>query len=128
MPGITQYAGGFLLDSGVHFVAPLRKVVGEIEKVSGSVSQRLPYMPPADSVTALLSFAGGAEGAYRLSFAAPSAIGDQGLRLIGTKGTLLAGLQRFRKLDLRHNWVRVQTGTGRRFIPVTDDLWAPAAP
>jgi glycosyltransferase involved in cell wall biosynthesis len=26
------------------------------------------------------------------------------------------------------SWVRVQTGTGRRFIPVTDDLWAPAAP
>jgi predicted dehydrogenase len=38
----SQCAGGVLLDSGVHFVAPLRKVVGEIEKVSGSVSQRLP--------------------------------------------------------------------------------------
>jgi L-gulono-1,4-lactone dehydrogenase len=121
--GSPKYAGGFLLDSGVHFVALLRKVVGEVDKVSASVSQRLPYMPPADSVTALLSFAGGAEGAYRLSFAAPSAIGDQGLRLIGTKGTLLAGFQRFRKLDVRHNWVRVQTGAGRRLIPVTDDLW-----
>ena len=53
MPGITQY--GFLLDSGVHFAALLRKVVGEVDKVSASVSQRLPYMPPADSVTALLS-------------------------------------------------------------------------
>ena len=121
--GSPKYPGGFLLDSGVHFVALLRKLVGEVEKVSASVSQRLPYLPPADSVTAILSFAGGAEGAYRLSFAAPSAIGDQGLRLTGTKGTLLAGFQRFRKLDVRHNWVRVQTDKGRRFIPVTDDLW-----
>ncbi len=121
--GSPKYAGGFLLDSGVHFVALLRKVVGEVEKVSASVSQRLPYLPPGDSVTAILSFAGGAEGAYRLSFAAPSAIGDQGLRLIGTKGTLLAGFQRFGKLDIRRNWVRVQTDKGRRFIPVTDDLW-----
>jgi L-gulono-1,4-lactone dehydrogenase len=123
--GSPKYEGGFLLDSGVHFVAMLRKVVGEVEKVRASVSQRLPYLPPADSITAILSFVGGAEGAYRLSFAAPSAIGDQGLRLTGTKGTLLAGFHRFSKRDIRHNWIRVQTGAGRRFIPVTDDLWVP---
>jgi L-gulono-1,4-lactone dehydrogenase len=121
--GSPGYAGGFLLDSGVHFVALLRKIVGEIEEVSASVSQRLPYLPPADSVTAILSFAGGAEGAYRLSFAAPRPAGDQGLRLIGDKGTLLAGFQRFSRRDIRHNWIRVQTNDGRRFIPVTDDLF-----
>jgi L-gulono-1,4-lactone dehydrogenase len=119
------YVGGVLLDSGVHFVALLRKIVGEIEEVSASVSQHLPYMPPADSVSAILSFTGGAEGAYRLSFAAPSVAGDQGLRLVGAKGTLLAGFQRFSRRDVRHNWVRVQTKAGRRFIPVTDDLFVP---
>ena len=123
--GSPVYAGGYMLDSGVHFIALLRKIVGEIEEVSASVSQRVPYLPPADSVTAILSFGSGAEGAYRLSFAAPSTAGDQGLRLTGAKGTLLAGFHRFSPRDFRHNWVRVQTRGGRRFIPVTDDLFVP---
>jgi predicted dehydrogenase/FAD/FMN-containing dehydrogenase len=123
--GAPEYVGGFLLDSGVHFVALLRKIAGEIEWVSASVSQHLPYMPPADSVTAILSFSGGAEGAYRLSFAAPSGAGDQGLRLVGAKGTLLAGFHRFSRRDFRHNWIRVEGKAGRRFIPVTDDLFVP---
>ena len=123
--GSPGYAGGYMLDSGVHFIALLRKIIGEIEEVSASVSQRVPYLPPADSVTAILSFGSGAEGAYRLSFAAPSTAGDQGLRLTGAKGTLLAGFHRFSPRDFRHNWVRVQTSGGRRFIPVIDDLFVP---
>jgi L-gulono-1,4-lactone dehydrogenase len=123
--GSPGYAGGYMLDSGVHFIALLRKIIGEIEEVSASVSQRVPYLPPADSVTAILSFGSGAEGAYRLSFAAPSTAGDQGLRLTGAKGTLLAGFHRFSPRDFRHNWVRVQTSGGRRFIPVMDDLFVP---
>jgi L-gulono-1,4-lactone dehydrogenase len=118
-------AGGYMLDSGVHFVALLRKVVGEIEDVCASVSQRVPHLPPADSVSAILSFASGAEGAYRLSFAAPYAGGDQGLRLTGSKGTLLAGFNRFSPRDFRHNWIRLHTGGKRRFIPVMDDLFVP---
>jgi L-gulono-1,4-lactone dehydrogenase len=119
------YAGGYILDHGVHFIALLRKIVGEIEEVSASVSQRVPYLPPADSVTAILSFASGAEGAYRLTFAAPYSAGDQGLRLTGSKGTLLAGFNRFSPRDFRHNWIRLQTSGRKRFIPVTDDLFVP---
>jgi predicted dehydrogenase/FAD/FMN-containing dehydrogenase len=119
------YSGGYVLDSGVHFIALLRKIVGEVEEVNASVSQRVPYLPPADSVSAILSFASGAEGAYRLTFAAPSSAGDQGIRLIGAKGTLLAGFHRFSPRDFRHNWIRVQTNGGRRFIPVMDDLFVP---
>ena len=120
-----SYAGGHMLDSGVHFVALLRKIVGEVEEVSASVSQRVPYLPPSDSVTAVLSFANGAEGAYRLTFAAPYSAGDQGLRLTGSQGMLLAGFNRFSPRDFRHNWIRVQSQQGRRLIPVTDDLFVP---
>jgi L-gulonolactone oxidase len=119
------YAGGYILDHGVHFIALLRKVVGEIEEVSASVSQRVAYLPPADSATAILSFASGAEGAYRLTFATPFPAGDQGLRLTGSKGTLLAGFNRFSPRDFRHNWIRVQTSGRKRFIPVMDDLFVP---
>jgi L-gulono-1,4-lactone dehydrogenase len=123
--GSAGYAGGYMLDSGVHFIALLRKIVGEIEEVSASVSQRVPYLPPADSVTAILSFASGAEGAYRLTFAAPYSAGDQGLRLTGSKGTLLAGFNRFSPRDFRHNWIRVQTSGRKRFVPVINDLFVP---
>ncbi len=119
------YAGGHMLDFGVHFIALLRKIVGEIDEVSASVSQRVPYLPPADSVTAILSFASGAEGAYRLTFAAPHSAGDQGLRLTGSKGTLLAGFNRFSPRDFRHNWIRVRTSGRKRFVPVMDDLFVP---
>ena len=119
------YAGGYILDHGVHFIALLRKIVGEIEEISASVSQRVPYLAPADSVTAILSFASGAEGAYRLTFAAPYRAGDQGLRLTGSNGTLLAGFNRFSPRDFRHNWIRVQTSSRKRFIPVMDDLFVP---
>ena len=118
-----SYAGGHMLDSGVHFVALLRKIAGEIEEVSASVTQRVPYLAPADSATAILSFASGAEGAYRLTFAAPYSAGDQGLRLTGSKGTLLAGFNRFSPRDFRHNWIRLKTGSRKRFIPVMDDLF-----
>ncbi len=117
------YAGKHILYSGVHFIALLRKIVGEVEDVSASVSQRDPYLAPADSVTAILSFASGAEGSYRLTFAAPYSAGDQGLRLTGSKGTLLAGFNRFSRRDFRHNWIRVQTGGRKRFVPVMDDLF-----
>jgi L-gulono-1,4-lactone dehydrogenase len=121
--GSPGYAGGYVLDSGVHFVALLRKIAGEIEEVSASVSQRLPYLPPSDSVTAILTFANGAEGSYRLSFATPYSAGDQGLRLTGSKGTLLAGFNRFSPRDFRHNWIRIQTSGRKRFVPVMDDLF-----
>jgi predicted dehydrogenase/FAD/FMN-containing dehydrogenase len=123
--GSPGYAGGYILDHGVHFIALLRKIVGEIEEISASVSQRIPYLAPADSVTAILSYASGAEGAYRLTFAAPFSAGDQGLRLTGSKGTLLAGFNRFSPRDFRHNWIRVQTSGGRRLTPVMDDMFVP---
>jgi hypothetical protein len=33
-----------------------RKIVGEVEEVSASVCQRVPYLPRADSAPAILSF------------------------------------------------------------------------
>ena len=44
--GSPGYAGGYVLNSGVHFVALLRKIVGEIEEVSASVSQRVAVSAP----------------------------------------------------------------------------------
>jgi predicted dehydrogenase len=119
--GSPDYPGGFLLDSGVHFVALLRKVVGEVERVSATVSQRLAHLPPADSVTAVLSFAGGAEGCFRLSFAAREAGRQPGLSLIGSEGAVFADFRRSRTVDLRRNWIKVRGSAGKRLIYVAND-------
>jgi L-gulono-1,4-lactone dehydrogenase len=113
-----DYPGGALLDSGVHFVALLRKVVGEVARVSATVRQRSAHLPPADSVSAVLSFAGGAEGCFRVSFSAPHATdGSPRLALVGTEGFLAA--------DFERNTIQIKNAAGRRIIRVRDDSWVP---
>jgi predicted dehydrogenase len=114
--GSPDYAGGHLLDSGVHFAALLRRVAGEVETVSALASQRQPYLPPADSMTAVMRFATGAEGTFRLSFAAREPDPRQpGLIIIGSQGALYANFLR--------NWIRVHDAAGKRFIKVPADGW-----
>lgn len=113
-----DYPGGVLLDSGVHFVALLRKVVGEVTRVSAIVRQRSAHLPPADGVSAILSFAGGAEGSFRVSFSAPHAA-DRAARLglVGTEGSLTA--------DFERNTIQIRNDAGQQVIRLRDDSWVP---
>lgn len=81
------FQGGFLLDGGVHHVALLRMVAGEIASVSAAMTQHRPDLPPADTLSAALEFKNGAIGTYGVTYAAappwPSA-----LRVVGTDGAL----------------------------------------
>ncbi len=114
--GSPDYPGGNLLDSGVHFIALLRQVVGEIERVSAVVSQRQKHPLPADTVTSLMSFANGAEGSFRLSFAAQDPDWRQpDLSLVGTNGAIYA--------DFRLRTVNVVGSKGRRIVRLPDDTW-----
>ena len=65
-----DYAGGFLLDGGVHHVAALRRILGEIDMVSALATQVSPDLPPLDTLSATLHFASGALGSYLVSYAA----------------------------------------------------------
>jgi predicted dehydrogenase len=96
LPGVNKYAnsawrrsgevtGGHLLDAGVHHMAALRLILGEIERVSAVTRPVSPTLPPADTLSAHLQFANGALGVYLTSYAvgAPwppylSIVGDQG--------------------------------------------------
>lgn len=114
--GSPDYPGGHLLDSGVHFVALLRQLVGEIESVSATVSQRRPHLPPVDSVTAVIKFASGAEGSFQLSFAAAAQDGRPAtLMLVGSKGSLY--------VDLSNSVIRLRDPTREEFLRVPDDPW-----
>ena len=114
--GSPDYPGANLLDSGVHFIALLRQVVGEIERVSAVLSQRQKHPLPFDTVTSILSFANGAEGSFRLSFAAQDPDWRQpDLSLVGTNGAIYA--------DFRLCTLNILGSKGRRIVNVPEDTW-----
>jgi predicted dehydrogenase len=113
--GTPAYPGGALLDSGVHFVGLLRKLVGEVASVSATVSQRLKYLSPADSVTAVIRFAGGAEGSFRLSFATEKPGDRPGLSLVGSHGAIFA--------NFVSNQIEIHSSSQKKIIHVKNDSW-----
>lgn len=96
LPGVSKYAnsawrlsgevtGGHLLDGGVHHVAALRLILGEIELVSAVTRQVAPVPPPADTLSAHLQFTNSVLGIYLASYAVGApwppylyVVGDQG--------------------------------------------------
>lgn len=82
-----EVQGGYLLDGGVHHVAGLRMVVGEIVEVSATVRQVAAHLPPADTLAAQLRFANGAVGTYLASYAV-AAPWPPYLHVVGDKGAL----------------------------------------
>lgn len=81
------FPGGFLLDGGVHHVAVLRLVLGEIARVTAVVKQMRPDLPPADTLSAILEFDSGVIGSYAVTYAtgAPWA---NALHVVGERGAL----------------------------------------
>lgn len=110
-----SFAGAHLLDSGVHFMAMLRQVIGDVRRVSACVSRREPQLAGYDSVGASLQFADGVDGLFRLSFASADAPGRSGLVLVGTKGTVSA--------DFTTATLTVTVGHRTKVIRVRNDAW-----
>ena len=82
-----EHLGGYLSDGGVHEAAVFRMLLGEVESVSGVVCSIRPDLPPADTVSATLRFAGGALGTYAKTYALPGP--DSPLEVAGEDGVLL---------------------------------------
>jgi predicted dehydrogenase len=103
-----DFPGGFLLDVGVHHVAVLRWLLGEIAQVSAVTGQIRADLPPADVLSATLQFERGAIGVYLANYAV-NAPWPPALHVTGESGSL---------------WVHRQalevTGGGvTRTIPIT---------
>ncbi|NDJ77766.1 MAG: Gfo/Idh/MocA family oxidoreductase [Chloroflexi bacterium] len=81
------WPGGFLLDGGVHHVAGLRLVLGEIAAVSAMTTQHRPDLPPADTLVAILEFECGVTGTYCVTYAT-DAPWPPALRIVGEQGAL----------------------------------------
>lgn len=82
-----SFPGGFLVDGGVHHIAAMRLVLGEIAEVTAHATQHDPSLPPADTLTATLRFESGALGSYTVTYAA-AAPWPPLLHIIGTHGAL----------------------------------------
>ena len=89
-----DFPGGFLLDGGIHHAAGLRLVLGEVESVGAVVAQQRDDLPPADTLAAWLRFANGVIGSYTVTYAAGSPLGDNGLHVVGTQGSLRVTTQK----------------------------------
>jgi predicted dehydrogenase len=82
-----DFPGGFLLDGGVHNIAALRLLLGEISRVSAFTAQVREDLPPTDTLAATFRFDNGALGTYTTSFAAPAGA-DTGLTIVCENGSL----------------------------------------
>ncbi len=79
--------GGLLLDVGVHHVAALRLIFGEVASVTADVEQFSPDLPPVDTLAATIRMESGVVGSYLVSFAAGAAW-QPILHIVGEQGSL----------------------------------------
>ncbi|KPM43800.1 hypothetical protein AK830_g2748 [Neonectria ditissima] len=66
------HQGGYLLDGGVHYMAGLRQLLeaqpgNEIVRLSAFTNQLRDYLPPADTINAVLKTRSGVTGTFQLS-------------------------------------------------------------
>lgn len=83
----SSVPGGFIMDGGVHHVAALRLILGEITHVSATTRQNSPALPPADTIAATLTFANGVLGTYCATYATAAPWPPQ-LYIGGSAGSL----------------------------------------
>ncbi len=82
-----EHPGGYISDGGVHQMAVLRMLLGEVETAAAHVAALRPDLPPADTLSASLRFACGAVGSYSVTYAVPGP--ETPLQIVGTEGALL---------------------------------------
>lgn len=83
-----EVPGGYLLDGGVHHVAGLRVLLGEIESVCSLTTAHREDLPPADTMSAALRFSNGVVGTYLITYAVGSSLGTDAVHVGGSEGSL----------------------------------------
>ncbi len=83
----SAFPGGFILDGGVHHMAALRLILGEISEVSAVARQVREDLAPVDTLNAALIFDSGLMGMYSVTYAMASPWPDM-LHIVGESGTL----------------------------------------
>lgn len=71
-----NFPGGFLVDGGVHHIAGLRLILGEITRVSAFTTQFRADLPPADAMSASMVFESGLLASYVVNYSSGITVTD----------------------------------------------------
>ena len=82
-----EFAGGLLLDGGVHYISALRMLLGEVTTVAAMVKKASLDLNPVDTLTATLQFASGVQVSYLNTFAVGTPFSAT-LTIVGDGGSL----------------------------------------
>ncbi len=86
------YEGGPHLDAGVHHIAQLRLLCGDVVRVAGETQDANETHGGPSDLTLNLRFASGAVGNYTASYPEVATPGESSeMRIYGTEGTMLVG-------------------------------------
>jgi len=85
---VPVYRGGFVTDAGVHHVAALRLLGGEIRAVQAFTKNIHPVIHAEDNIVATLEFANGAIGQYSATYTAKTPQHLTRVRIFGTVGSV----------------------------------------
>jgi predicted dehydrogenase len=97
-----QYRGGVHLDAGVHDIAQIRMLCGDVVRVHGAVQWANSTIDSPSDLALNLTFASGAIGNYTACYSeVPVPAEPNDMRLYGTEGVLvLSGPERERRVTL----------------------------
>lgn len=84
-----KYVGGFMLDAGVHNIAALRMLFGDVKSVTAFADSINPYIGKPDTMSVQLRFRSGINIVYNLFFTVKNHWENK-LLIFGDKGTLEA--------------------------------------
>lgn len=82
-----QFPGGWLMDSGVHWIAGLRLVLGEVTQAAAFATLTRPALPPYDTLASVLHFENGAIANYSSTHATNVEYG-MSMNVIGQDGVI----------------------------------------
>ncbi len=82
-----SFPGGYVLDGGVHHIATLRMLMGEVASVTAVKTQHRPALPPLDTLSSSMIFENGAVGVYFVTYAT-GAPWESVSGIVGDKGAL----------------------------------------
>lgn len=105
-----EFPGGFVLDGGVHHIALLRMILGEITAVHATSAHMRDDLPAPDTMHAALEFEAGFTGSYSVTYAAESPW-TQTLHIVGDEGVVL----------MDRGAVRIVCNTGERTLAVPEN-------
>ncbi len=88
-----RYPGGFVMDAGVHYIAALRDLFGEIKRGIAATRSVNPEIGKMDSMTFQFVFESGVNGVFNAYFSAQGVERNR-LLVLGTAGSLVVEMGR----------------------------------